>query len=237
VPTKLTLILSGRTLQRHEFKEYDRIRIGRNDDCEVPIDNLGISRYHCEIVKKPGFVQLRDLESGNGTFVNGSRITNYNLNSGDLISLGKFTLRYEADDDPQIGEESLDRLPEAREGIMTLQMDAASLAKKHRQQMSRNRGYLQIGKRDVILEKSLYTFGKESDADVQLEGWFCPRVVAILIRDETGFRLIDVSPRGKSVSVNGIYKRDTWLNDNDSVVVNRKKMTFHRGLPVGRMSG
>lgn len=235
MPTKLTLILSGRTLARHEFKEYDRIRVGRNDDCEVPIDNLGVSRYHCEIVKKVGFVQLRDLESGNGTFVNGNRITNYNLNSGDLISLGKFTLRYEDDEEPQIGDDSLDRLPESREGVMTLQMDAASLAKKHRQQMSRNRGYLKIGRRDLILEKSLYTLGRESDADVQLNSWFCPRVVAILIRDETGFRLVDVSPKGKSVSVNGIFKRDTWLNDNDNVVVKGTKMTFHRGLPVGRM--
>ena len=61
--TRLTLILSGRTLQRHEFKEFDRLVVGRNEDCDVPIDNLGISRQHCEIVRRPGYVQLRDLES------------------------------------------------------------------------------------------------------------------------------------------------------------------------------
>lgn len=233
--TKLTLILSGRTLQRHEFKEFDRIRIGRNEDCEVTIDNLGISRYHCEILKRPGFIQLRDLGSGNGTFVNGNKVDGHHLNTGDLISLGKFTIKYENDDSPEIEEEpGPSSVPSSRDGAMTLAMDAASLAKKHRAAMSRNRGYVTVDGRDYVLDKSLFTFGKESDADVQLTGWFCPRVAAILIRDDTGFRLVDVSPKGKSVWVNGIHKRDTWLNDNDMVVIRGKKITFHRGLPVGR---
>ena len=89
MPVKLTVVLSGRTISRHEFKDFQRLKVGRNEDCDVFIDNLGVSRVHCEIVKKPGFVQLRDMQSGNGTFVNGKQITTYNLNSGDLISLGE----------------------------------------------------------------------------------------------------------------------------------------------------
>ena len=233
---KLTLVLSGRTLQKHEFEAFERIRIGRNEDCEIRIDNLGVSRHHCEIVRKPGYVQLLDLSSGNGTFVNGSRVTAHNLNNADVISIGKFTLRYESNELSEPEEIHTPAHDYDPEGALTLQMDAASLAKRHRQQMSRNRGYLTFGGRDLVLEKSLFVFGRESDADVTLRGWWCPRVVAILIRDESGFRLVDVSPSGHSVSVNGIHRRDTRLNDNDVVIVRKTRLTFHRGLPVGRVT-
>ena len=154
---KLTLILSGRTLSRHEFKDdQERVRIGRSPDCEVTIDNLGISRLHCEIVQKPGYFRLDDLGSGNGTFVNGNRVDRYNLNHGDVISLGKFTLRFEADDHPNPMEESDAQMPIEAEGAMTLAMDAATLAKRHKQQSSRNRGYFALPDgRNVILDKGV----------------------------------------------------------------------------------
>jgi len=236
VTIKLTLILSGRTLQRHEFQDdMPRVRVGRSPECEVTIDNLGVSRVHCEVLQKAGVFQLRDMKSGNGTFVNGGKITGvHNLNSGDMISLGKFTLRFEADANGSPAEDPSDESG-PREGLMTLQMDPSSLAKKHRQQMSRSTGYVSLtGGRDVVIEKSLFTFGKGSECDVQLSGWFCPRVCAILIKDESGFRLVDVSPRGDEVTVNGIHKRDTWLNAEDRVEIRKTRMQFHRGLPVGR---
>jgi pSer/pThr/pTyr-binding forkhead associated (FHA) protein len=234
---KLTLILSGRTIQRSEFDEFTTLKVGRNQDCDVMIDNLGVSRYHCEIVRKGDLCQVKDLNSGNGTYVNGSRITGvHNLNAGDMISIGKFSLRYETDEPIQEEEgPGLERSGDmAKDGMRTLQIDSAALAKRNRGLMSRNRGYLRIGSKEVVLDKALFTFGKESDADVQLKGWFCPRIVAIVIRDESGFRLVDVSPNGQSVYVNGIRKRDTWLNDNDSVVIRGKEMKFLRGVPLGQ---
>lgn len=229
----MTLILSGRTLQRQEFDDFQSLKIGRNQDCDVMIDNLGVSRYHCEITRKGEVCQLRDLKSGNGTYVNGNRVTGvHNLNNGDMISIGKFSLRYEveaAEEEPDEGPE-----PRARDGMRTLQIDSAALAKRSRGLMSRNRGYLEVGDKEIVLDKALFSFGKGSDADVQLRGWFCPRVVAIIIRDESGFRLVDVSNSGDSVYVNGIRKRDTWLNDNDRVIVRGKAMTFHRGVPMGQ---
>src|SRR5438046_5191695 len=93
MPMKLTLTLSGRTLERFEL-DKDSVKIGRNEDCDVTIDNLGVSRYHAEIVQKDGFYVLRDLKSNNGTFVNGRRVDNYNLNDGDEISIGKFTIAF-----------------------------------------------------------------------------------------------------------------------------------------------
>jgi len=235
VAYKLTLILSGRTLSRHEFKDdQERVRIGRSPDCEVTIDNLGISRLHCEIVQKPGYIRLDDLGSGNGTFVNGNRVDRYNLNHGDVISLGKFTLRFEADDQPNPLEESDAQMPVQAEGAMTLAMDAATLAKRHKAQSSRNRGYFALPDgRNVILDKSLYTIGADENADIELTGWFAPRVGAVVIRDEKGFRIVDVSPGGRVLVVNGRNKRDAWLSDNDEITVRKLTFRFHLGIPVG----
>lgn len=233
---KLTLTLSGRTLERYEFAdgEKERLRIGRSEDCEITIDNLGVSRYHAEILPKDGFYVLRDLRSNNGTFVNGRRVDAHNLNSGDEISIGKFTLAF-AMDGAQV--ESVEEKKSTDDfGGMTMQMDQAALAQLQRERASKVRGYLVIeekkGKKNVFLEKSVFVFGKSEQSDVQLGGWWCPRKVAIIFRDESGFRLINVTPKGDQVRVNNKTIDDVRLGDNDEIQIRGLKMHFMRGTPV-----
>jgi hypothetical protein len=238
VGIKLTLTLSGRTLERFEFKEYERLRIGRSEDCEITIDNLGVSRYHAEIVSKDGFNIIRDLRSNNGTFVNGRRIDAHNLNDGDEISIGKFTLTFAGDGASAPPVEPAAEAPRGAEdfGGMTMQMDQAALAALQREKASKVRGYLVVqgpgGKKNVFLEKSVFVFGKCEDADVKLKGWFTPRKIAIIFRDESGFRLINVTPKGDMVSVNGKPIDDVRLGDNDEILIGTIKMNFMRGVPV-----
>lgn len=240
MPIKLTLTLSGRTLERYEFGEYERLRIGRSEDCEVTIDNLGVSRYHAEIVRKDGFHVLKDLRSNNGTFVNGKRVDAHNLNEGDEISIGKFTLAFSSSDpapNPAAAEAPAEKPAGGEDfGGMTMQMDQAALAALQREKASRVRGYLVVqeaaGKRNLFLEKSVFLLGKQDDADLKLNGFFCPRKVAIIFRDESGFRLINVSPKGDGVLVNGKVVDDVRLGDNDEIVVRGIKMHFMRGVPV-----
>lgn len=235
---KLTLTLSGRTLERFEFKEFERLRIGRSEDCEVTIDNLGVSRYHSEIIRKDGFNILRDLRSNNGTYVNGKRIDSYNLNDGDEISIGKFTLTFNSDGTDKPAVEPPTEAPKGAEdfGGMTMQMDQAALAALQREKASKVRGYLVVqesgGKKNVFLEKSVFVFGKAADADIPMKGWFMPRKVAIIFRDDSGFRLINVTPKGDMVNVNGKPIDDVRLGDNDEIQVGGLKMTFMRGVPV-----
>ncbi|MCA8921438.1 MAG: FHA domain-containing protein [Planctomycetes bacterium] len=240
---KLTLTLSGRTLERYDFETYERVRVGRSEDCEITIDNLGVSRYHAEIVRKDGIDVLRDLRSNNGTFVLGRRIDSHNLNDGDEISIGKFTLAYVAGEGAKAAAAAAP--PDAAAppgggddfGGMTMQMDQATLAALQREKASRVRGYLVMetpeGKKNLFLEKSTFMFGKAEDADVKLGGWFCPRKVAIIFRDDSGFRLINVSPKPEGVTVNGKPVDDVRLGDNDQIVIRNARMIFMRGTPVG----
>lgn len=63
--------------------------IGRGDTCDVVVDNDGLSREHAKLVAaRDGLVQLIDLESTNGTFVNGERVTATRLRARDEILFG-----------------------------------------------------------------------------------------------------------------------------------------------------
>lgn len=66
-------------------------RLGRGSECDIRVEDPGVSRTHCEIViGQP--IMLRDLKSTNGTLVNGERITQLALADGTEIQLGGTTL-------------------------------------------------------------------------------------------------------------------------------------------------
>lgn len=66
--------------------------IGRSEQAAVVLDDLRVSRLHCEILDCEGQLVLRDLGSRNGTYVNGDRIRQAPLHEGDVVTLGLTTL-------------------------------------------------------------------------------------------------------------------------------------------------
>jgi pSer/pThr/pTyr-binding forkhead associated (FHA) protein len=62
--------------------------IGREEGCTIHIEGLGISRRHCSIARVEDRYLLRDLDSENGTWVNGQRVREQELRDGDLVGLG-----------------------------------------------------------------------------------------------------------------------------------------------------
>lgn len=71
----------------------ERVRLGREPDSEVFLDDVTVSRRHAEVVRDGRTVVLRDLGSLNGTYVNRRRIDgDEELESGDEIQVGKFRL-------------------------------------------------------------------------------------------------------------------------------------------------
>src|SRR5690554_3102680 len=61
--------------------------IGRNDTCSLPVESGRVSREHAEIVKHGSGFLIRDLNSTNGTFVNGEKIQEQPLLDGDTIKI------------------------------------------------------------------------------------------------------------------------------------------------------
>jgi pSer/pThr/pTyr-binding forkhead associated (FHA) protein len=65
------------------------LRVGSNRECEISLTGDSyISSRHAEIMVERGSVHLRDLQSRNGTFVNGARVRDAALTDGDRIRFG-----------------------------------------------------------------------------------------------------------------------------------------------------
>ncbi|MER7281728.1 DUF3662 and FHA domain-containing protein [Dactylosporangium sp. NPDC000244] len=71
--------------------------IGRGDQANMRLPDVGISRRHARLDFDGAQVVLTDLGSTNGTMVNGQRVSAVALNPGDMIQLGTTTLTYRVD--------------------------------------------------------------------------------------------------------------------------------------------
>jgi pSer/pThr/pTyr-binding forkhead associated (FHA) protein len=68
--------------------------IGRKRDCDWSLPLAFISRRHCRFTREGNQVQVQDLESHNGTFVNGKRASSpLPVHHGDEVSLGPVAMR------------------------------------------------------------------------------------------------------------------------------------------------
>jgi len=71
-----------------EFSFTQRFQIGRQQDCEVQIKNLMVSRVHANVYFQDGVWWIEDNQSGNGTLVDGHRIDNTPLTGQHQVQLG-----------------------------------------------------------------------------------------------------------------------------------------------------
>jgi pSer/pThr/pTyr-binding forkhead associated (FHA) protein len=77
--------------------DKQRVTIGRKPHNDIQIDNLAISGDHAVIVTILDDAFLEDLNSTNGTYVNGQPVKKHVLQNGDLIELGKYRVKYFSD--------------------------------------------------------------------------------------------------------------------------------------------
>lgn len=82
-------LTGGQAGSFNTFKGVDVIRVGRNEDYELPFDDLGVSYDHAELRVRNGFVWLVDRGSTNGSYLNGEKAHNSKLREGDILRFGK----------------------------------------------------------------------------------------------------------------------------------------------------
>ena len=62
--------------------------LGRSKDCDVQVEDANVSRRHAELRREGSSWWLVDLDSTNGTELNGKRVQRVKLSDGDTITLG-----------------------------------------------------------------------------------------------------------------------------------------------------
>lgn len=90
---KLILSMDGLVLKEIPLAK-ERTTIGRKPHNDIQIDNLAISGEHAVIITLLNDSFLEDLNSTNGTYINGQAVKKHFLQDGDVIELGKYRLKY-----------------------------------------------------------------------------------------------------------------------------------------------
>jgi len=84
----------GATPQQTLIVTKDHMTLGRDPECDFPLPFPSVSWHHAELTRVSDGMEVRDLRSLNGTFVNGARVTGGRLlTAGDVLSLGSITLQ------------------------------------------------------------------------------------------------------------------------------------------------
>jgi predicted component of type VI protein secretion system len=238
---KLTLTLDGAVIAEYTM-DKERYTLGRLPDNDIHIDNLAVSGHHALIINilKDSF--LEDLNSTNGTYVNGKLVKKHPLKDGDVITIGKHSLKYSAggaaagagDDEGDEFEKTMIIRPGTKATPQAPSLDSVNKvlqqagaapipdATQAKQGQALPNAKLQVlsgafAGRELELNKALTTLGRPG---VQ---------VAAITRRADGFFIVMVeSADGKAPLVNNqpISAAATKLKNNDVIELAGVKMGF-----------
>ena len=232
---RLILTLDGQVLAEYNMNK-ERYTVGRLPDNDIRIDNPAVSGHHSLIINILNYSFLEDLNSTNGTYVNGKLIKKHALQHGDVITVGHHQLRFVEDDDAnqdefertmviQPSQRPLEKLQTAR---ATAETSASTSATASRRALPEGAALIKKAKlqvlsgafagRELELTKALTTLGRPG---VQ---------VAAITRRADGFYIVhvdaDVADNFPLVNGTPIGSQARRLVDNDVIQLAGVKMGF-----------
>jgi hypothetical protein len=98
-PTRLMgwLVITEGKNQWKDFKVMKpQLTVGRAQDCDIVLDDVHVSSRHASLRLIENSIYITDLDSSNGTYVNGQEITKTALKDNDIIKMGDAVLKFKA---------------------------------------------------------------------------------------------------------------------------------------------
>ena len=233
---KLILKFKEAVLKEYAL-ENELVTIGRVDDNTVKVDNMAVSSHHAKLIRENGDYVLIDLNSLNGTFVNGQKVSKWILKNSDFITIGKHTLVYIDEKAPK--KSPLSGTSELRSPEGTVMLDTRTqqqlleeaAAKKGIDKVGELVGALTFisdskGQGEIDLSKRITTIGKGNEAEIKIKGLFLPNISAVISRRPAGYFLSH--SEGRAIpKVNGeSVKGQVKLKDGDIIEIAGLKMQF-----------
>lgn len=233
---RLVLSLDGQVMAEYNMNK-ERYTIGRLPDNDIRIDNAAVSGHHSLIINILNDSFLEDLNSTNGTYVNGKLIKKHALQHGDVVTVGHHQLRFVEDDEAQDEFEKtmviqpssrpVEKVRAANEAAEKVSPALSATGKSRALNESANpalkKAKLQVlsgafAGRELELNKALTTLGRPG---VQ---------VAAITRRAEGYYIVHVDS-GKDndfplLNGNAIGAQATRLSDNDVIQLAGVKMGF-----------
>ena len=113
---KVLLSLDGVVTRQMQLTK-DRTALGRRPYNDIVLDHLAVSGEHAVLVLNGEGVSIEDLDSTNGTFVNGKAVKKQAIKPGDLVEIGRYQLNLEEGDGAAGGFASEEESEEIDESI------------------------------------------------------------------------------------------------------------------------
>jgi pSer/pThr/pTyr-binding forkhead associated (FHA) protein len=197
--------------------------IGRAENNDIHIDNLSVSGNHARIISKDNTFTIEDLGSTNGTYIDNKRIIRQKLVHNSVITIGKHSLIFldadttldEEDDDdktvimhrPAGSETAAAMAPPKQDPSMDRTIIRGALLQQPLNVPADKIGILTVldgSAKDTVylLDKRLVTIGKSAEAEIQLKGFFSPKVAALINKTRDGY-FITSATRWRKLLVNG----------------------------------
>jgi pSer/pThr/pTyr-binding forkhead associated (FHA) protein len=232
---RLILSLDGQLMAEYNMNK-ERYTIGRLPDNDIRIDNPAVSGHHSLIINILNDSFLEDLNSTNGTYVNGKLIKKHALQHGDVITAGHHQLRFVEEDAQQDEFEKtmviqpslrpVERMRAVAAGDVTGPRRILASGSASAPAMPPRKAKLQVlsgafAGRELELQKTLTTLGRPG---IQ---------VAAITRRSEGFYIVhvDADTEHGFPMVNGlaIGPQARKLADNDVIQLAGVKLGFFEG--------
>lgn len=228
------------TFQDTIIKDYildkDIFTIGRKPDNDIKIDNLAVSGYHAKIIVGKDGIFIEDSNSLNGTFVNGAKIIKHQLRHGDKVNIGKHIIIFDIPEDtgkaPQVVksqsmEETLVISPDIQQKYIKQSTPQLSpLSSSANEPLG---GFMVIeghlDRTEYILKDRVSRIGKEDGAEIQVKGFFKPKVAAVINRRKDGYFISPSSKKTLKIN-NEVITERRELKDGDIVEIIGLKLQF-----------
>ncbi|GAB6094767.1 hypothetical protein JCM14469_10190 [Desulfatiferula olefinivorans] len=237
----LRLMYGNKLIDQYAIEYGSPLTIGRKETNHIVINNLAVSGVHARIETTRDGVFLTDLESKNGTFVNGKTTIRCQLNEGDEIVVGKHKMIYsEAEGGKRVSNITPAIAPAAAGLDETMVLDTS----KHRDMISNiltgaaSAGtvkrkapipvllYVKGGTGKVVLRQKFTRIGKEPANDIVVKGLFIGKRAATVTKRNDGYYVAHMNGLART-RVNGKkIKTAQKLEHGDILSVGKLKMKF-----------
>lgn len=206
--------------------------VGRKPDNDITIDNQAVSGHHAQIKAQGDNLMLEDLNSLNGTFVNGQKISKAEIYNNDIVLIGVHTLLFASSKTREIDKKNYAVRGRSMDETMVIAPDDQKkiLNAADKSIPEPLGGFVVIAgstdQREYELKERVSAIGKEEGSAIRLKGFFAPKVAAMINRRKEGYFI--TSAGGKELKINGKTIDHRYdLKDGDVVEVGSIKLQFY----------
>jgi len=223
-PVATLIVKKGDEMFQEWTIEELPVTIGRKSENNIVLDEKNVSRKHAVIDKKEDLFVIQDLGSTGGTLVNGEKVDESEIHTGDVITIGNFTIHFDsglADDERTVYD--------ADEKTM-LEDDGTALDEDRTKFYEEPEATLKVIKADNLegeftIGEGETILGREDDADIVIDDSRVSRQHCSIKLENDVFVLSDLGS-SNGTFVNGLKTDTKTLENGDKIQVGSAVFEF-----------